>query len=101
VDDAWRLRRARTLVKLLALAPRHRHQREQAVDALWGEHTPSDRWNSPHQVVRAARRAFEFAAPAKRRTQMMRLHAVCGSLGEGERQGVEPLGDVVYVVANT
>jgi DNA-binding SARP family transcriptional activator len=42
VDDAWRLRRARTLVKLLTLAPRHRLHREQVVDALWGEHTRSN-----------------------------------------------------------
>ncbi|HEU5441188.1 MAG TPA: hypothetical protein VFU88_18020 [Ktedonobacterales bacterium] len=42
MDDAWRRRRARTLVKLLALAPRRRQHREQVVDALWGEHTRSN-----------------------------------------------------------
>jgi DNA-binding SARP family transcriptional activator len=34
-QDAWRLRKAATLVKLLALAPGHRLYREQAMDLLW------------------------------------------------------------------
>src|SRR5918998_607051 len=34
-QDAWRLRKAAALVKLLALAPNHRLHREQAMDALW------------------------------------------------------------------
>src|SRR4051794_12007582 len=36
----WQQRRASELVKLLALAPRHRLQREQALDALWPELAP-------------------------------------------------------------
>jgi tetratricopeptide (TPR) repeat protein len=36
-DNAWRLRKARELVKLLALARGHRLHREQAMDALWPE----------------------------------------------------------------
>ncbi|HEV2236136.1 MAG TPA: BTAD domain-containing putative transcriptional regulator, partial [Ktedonobacterales bacterium] len=60
-EDAWRLQRARTLVKLLALAPDHRLHREQAIDALWGERLPSDPGNSLHQVVRAARQALTTA----------------------------------------
>ena len=35
--DAWRLRKAAALVKLLALAPDHRLHREQAMDLLWPE----------------------------------------------------------------
>jgi len=36
VDDrAWRLRKARTLVKLLALQPERRLHREQAMELLW------------------------------------------------------------------
>src|SRR5579859_851847 len=57
-EDAWRLQRACTLVKLLALARGHRMHREQAIDALWGERLPSDPGNSLHQVVRAARQAL-------------------------------------------
>jgi DNA-binding SARP family transcriptional activator len=34
-DGAWRLRKARELVKLLALTPQHRLHREQAMDTFW------------------------------------------------------------------
>jgi DNA-binding SARP family transcriptional activator len=34
-EDAWRLRKAANLVKLLALAPGHRLHGEQIMDALW------------------------------------------------------------------
>ena len=36
-DGAWRLRKARELVKLLALTPQHRLHREQAMDTFWRE----------------------------------------------------------------
>jgi len=39
--QAWQQRRASELVKLLALAPRHRLQREQVIDALWPALAPS------------------------------------------------------------
>ena len=39
-DSAWRLRKARELVKLLALADGHRLHREQAMDALWPRSRP-------------------------------------------------------------
>ena len=38
--QAWQHRRASELVKLLALAPRHRLQREQVIDALWPDLPP-------------------------------------------------------------
>ena len=34
-EDAWRLRKAAALVKLVALAPGYRLHREQAMEALW------------------------------------------------------------------
>jgi hypothetical protein len=34
-EGAWRLRKPAALVKLLALAPHHRLQREQIMDLLW------------------------------------------------------------------
>jgi DNA-binding SARP family transcriptional activator len=37
---AWQQRRASELVKLLALAPRQRLQREQVIDALWPDLSP-------------------------------------------------------------
>ncbi len=36
-EDAWRLRKAAALVKLLALAPGHSLHREQVMEALWPE----------------------------------------------------------------
>lgn len=38
--QAWQQRRAAELVKLLALAPRHRLHREQVIDALWPDLPP-------------------------------------------------------------
>jgi predicted ATPase/DNA-binding SARP family transcriptional activator len=56
-EAAWRLRRARTLVKLLLLAPERRLHRDQVVELLWpsGGGTPS----GLHQVLYTARRALE------------------------------------------
>ncbi|HKE79708.1 MAG TPA: BTAD domain-containing putative transcriptional regulator [Solirubrobacteraceae bacterium] len=53
-EDAWRLRRARTLVKLLALAPERRLHREVVVELLW----PDGDGKGLHQVLYTARRAL-------------------------------------------
>jgi predicted ATPase/DNA-binding SARP family transcriptional activator len=62
-EDAWRLRKARALVKLLALAPGHRVHREQAVALLWPDRADDARAvaNNLHQAVYAARRALDAA----------------------------------------
>jgi predicted ATPase len=57
-EKAWRLKKARELVKLLALAPGHRIHREQAMDLLWGERPPASAANNLHQAVHVARRAL-------------------------------------------
>ena len=57
-DRAWRLKKARELVKLLALAPGHRLHREQAMDVLWRDRGPAAAANNLHQAVYAARRAL-------------------------------------------
>ena len=57
-DNGWRLRKARELVKLLALAPGHRVHREQAMDALWPDRDPRAAANNLHQAVHVARRAL-------------------------------------------
>jgi predicted ATPase len=57
-DNGWRLRKARELVKLLALAPGHRVHREQAMDALWPDREPGAAANNLHQAVHVARRAL-------------------------------------------
>lgn len=56
--SAWKLRRARTLVKLLALAPRRRMHRERLIDALWPDQELQHPDNSLHQILHAARRAL-------------------------------------------
>src|SRR5215510_13338092 len=57
-DSAWRLRKAKELVKLLALADGHRLHREQAMDALWPDRGPDSAGNNLNQAVHAARRAI-------------------------------------------
>src|SRR6476646_3570695 len=57
-DSVWRLRKARELVKLLALADGHRLHREQAMDALWPDRDPGSAANNLNQAVHAARRAL-------------------------------------------
>src|SRR5258705_4754004 len=61
-ETAWRLKKARELVKLLALAPDHRLHREQVMDVLWRDSTPAAAANNLHQVVYVARRALDAEA---------------------------------------
>src|SRR3954470_19087863 len=61
-ETAWRLKKARELVKLLALAPGHRLHREQAMDVLWRERGPAAAANNLHQAVHVARRALDRGA---------------------------------------
>ena len=56
---AWRLKKARELVKLLALAPGHRLHREQAMDVLWRDLPPAAAANNLHQAVHVARRTLD------------------------------------------
>jgi len=56
---AWRLRKAKTLVKMLALQPGHALPRDVVVDALWPDSDMDAARNNLHQVVHAARRAIE------------------------------------------
>ena len=58
-EDGWRLRKARSLVKLLALSEGHRVHREQAMELLWPGLDPRSASNNLHQVLHAARRALE------------------------------------------
>jgi predicted ATPase/DNA-binding SARP family transcriptional activator len=58
VEDRWRLRKAKTLVKLLALAPGHRLHRETVLDLLWPDVDPRAATNNLHQAIHAARRAL-------------------------------------------
>ena len=65
-ERAWRLKKARELVKLLALAPDHRLHREQVMDVLWRDREPAAAANNLHQAVHVARRALDPDAIAVR-----------------------------------
>src|SRR3954464_15235372 len=60
-EGAWRLRKAKSLVKLLALAPERRVHREWATELLWPERAREAAANNFHQALYVARRAFEAA----------------------------------------
>jgi len=60
-ERAWRLKKARELVKLLALAPDHRLHREQVMDVLWRDRGPAAAANNLHQAVHVARRGRDRA----------------------------------------
>src|SRR5690242_5537358 len=57
-ESAWRLKKARELMKLLALAHGHRLHREVAMDTLWRDLSPSAAANNQHQALHVARRAL-------------------------------------------
>src|ERR671917_2082875 len=64
-ENAWRLRKAASLVKLLALSPGHRLHREQAMDLLWPDVGKKSTSNNLRQVLHAARRALESASGSR------------------------------------
>jgi predicted ATPase len=73
-EKAWRLKKARELVKLLALAPSHRLHREQVMDVLWRDLGPAAAANNLHQAVHVARRALDADA-IQVRDEMLQLRA--------------------------
>ncbi|MGH3088143.1 MAG: AfsR/SARP family transcriptional regulator, partial [Rubrobacteraceae bacterium] len=56
-DGAWRLKKAKALVKMLALAPDLRLHRERVMDALWPRLGSASAANNLHNALHAARRA--------------------------------------------
>ena len=67
--EAWRLRKAANLVKLLALAPSHR---EQVMEALWPNLTKRAASNNLRQSLHAARRTLEPSRAANSRYLVLR-----------------------------
>ena len=63
-EDRWRLRKARSLIKLLALAPGHSFHHEQVMEALWPDLGMQKASNNLHQILYTARRALQPSAPA-------------------------------------
>lgn len=66
VDDfEWYLRKAKNLLKLLALASNHRLHRGQLTDTLWPELDGDAATNNLHKALHVARRVLEPNLPAK------------------------------------
>jgi predicted ATPase/DNA-binding SARP family transcriptional activator/DNA-binding CsgD family transcriptional regulator len=57
-QDAWHLRKAASLVKLLALSPQHLLHRDQAMDLLWPVLAPKAAANNLHYALHNARRTL-------------------------------------------
>src|SRR5919198_266875 len=72
-EGEWRLRKAKSLVKLLALAPHHRLHREHIIDRLWPDLGPEDGANNLHRVLYAARRILEPDLPPRRASSYLQL----------------------------
>lgn len=67
IDPAtWRLRKARALVKRLALAAGQRLHREQIIEALWPDLEPTAAANNLHQALHIARRALTIDSSDQR-----------------------------------
>jgi predicted ATPase/DNA-binding SARP family transcriptional activator len=64
-SDAWRLRKAASLLKLLALAPGHRLHREQAMDLLWPGSGRKAASNNLRQTLHATRRILDPAVGSR------------------------------------
>jgi predicted ATPase/DNA-binding SARP family transcriptional activator/DNA-binding CsgD family transcriptional regulator len=62
-ESQWRLRKAATLVKLLALAPKHRLHRECIMDLLWPDLAPKAAANNLRFALHNARRILHPASP--------------------------------------
>lgn len=58
-DDEWRLKKAKSLIKLLALAPDHRLHRERMMDLLWPDLAPKAAANNLNYALHVARRVLE------------------------------------------
>src|SRR3712207_7602926 len=61
-ESEWRLRKAASLVKLLALAPQHSLHREQVMDLLWSALDSKAAANNLRYVLHKARRTLEQRA---------------------------------------
>src|SRR5919112_3624484 len=63
-EEEWHLRKAGSLLKVLALSPGHRLHREQAMELLWPDLDPKAPLNNFHYALRVARRTLEPPALA-------------------------------------
>src|SRR5205823_10486640 len=62
-DDAWRLRKAAAIVKLLALAPEQRLHRDQVLEWLWPDLSARSAGNNLKYTLHAARAVLDGTEP--------------------------------------
>jgi DNA-binding SARP family transcriptional activator len=72
-EREWTLRKVKSLVKLLALAPHHRLHREHVIDRLWPHMGPEDGANNLHKALYVARRILEPDLPPRRASSYLQL----------------------------
>ena len=65
-ENRWRLRKAASLVKLLALSPGHRMHREQMMHLLWPDLDPKSAANNLHYALHVARNTLEPSSASSR-----------------------------------
>lgn len=58
-SSAWRLSKAKDVIKVLALSPGRKLQRDQVLEMLWPGRDPHSAVNNLHQVLHAARQAID------------------------------------------
>ena len=63
-EDEWKLRKATSLVKMLALEPDHRLHRERAMDLMWPELNAEAAANNLRYMLHVARRTLKPASSA-------------------------------------
>jgi DNA-binding SARP family transcriptional activator len=69
----WPRRRAKTLIKLLAVQPGHALHREQIIDVLWSGADAESALNSFGKALHAARRSLEPGLPRRQDSAYLRL----------------------------
>ena len=72
-ERAWTSRRARRLVKLLALTPQHCLHREHIIGRLWPHMDPEDAANNLHQALYMARHILEPDLAPRRASSYLQL----------------------------
>jgi DNA-binding SARP family transcriptional activator len=70
--DRWRLKKAASLIKLLALAPGHRLHRERVMDLLWPDLDSGAQSNNLHYALHVARRTLDRESGASARYLCLR-----------------------------
>ena len=73
-EDDWRLRKAASVVKLLALVPDHNLHREQVLNMLWPDLGARAAVNNLYQTLHVARRTLEPEATGYRYLSMREEH---------------------------